>query len=68
MNKKQQRAKKGQRYSTIDHHLDLTANGGFAVKQNAPFENVVPPFGRVTIIGLTDAAKKILDAAKKEEK
>lgn len=64
MNKKQERAQKGQRYSTIDHHLDLTENGGFTVTQDAPFERVVPPFGRVKILGLTQAARKILGLAK----
>lgn len=67
MNKKQ-RAQKGQRYSTIDHHLDLTENGEFTVTQNAPFERVIPAFGRVKIEGLTETAKRILEQAAREEK
>lgn len=60
--KKQEREERGQRYSTIDHHLDLTAEGGFTVTQKAPFTG-----GFIGTI-LTPMAQAILDAAKKRKK
>lgn len=56
------RGKGMDRYSTIDHHLDLTADGGFTVKQKAPFT------GGFIGTELTPTAKAILEQAEKKDK